>query len=160
MLIKRLLHGFVNVAFWQEVQRLANGPIAETTETTTTEQQASQTPTAEQQAPQTTPEAVGVAEQQPTPAEEQPQAEITEQQPETTEAVEQQPATEQAPAIPQDENGNPIYEQSYPAQAVQDIYNNQGLPSQIADQFVANKLAEANQNHLTILLKPSMKKQL
>jgi len=26
---------------------------------------------------------------------------------------------------------------------VQDIFNNQGLPSQIADQFVANKLAEA-----------------
>ena len=79
-----------------------------------------------------------------TPAEEQPQEEVTEQQPVTTEVVEEQPAeAEQQPSIPVDKQGNPLYEQSTPELAVQDIYNNQGLPSQIADQFVANKLAEA-----------------
>ena len=81
-----------------------------------------------------------------TPAEEQPHEEVTEQQPETTEVVEEQPAEqvpEKAPSIPKDKDGNPIYEQSSPELAVQDIFNNQGLPADIATQFVANKLEEA-----------------
>ncbi len=49
------------------------------------------------------------------------------------------------PAIPADQSGNPLYEQATPAEAMTDIYTNQGLPAQVADRFVANKLAEAQQ---------------